>query len=756
MLAVAIITFFSVYREGIRDLEEAKLDDVVMTESFADVIWSETKFKDMDKLTSLINAFLSTEKVLAVSIYDKNGHVIKQANKDIANNNVLKNVSGIQKTIVESSDHQINVIYPIRMLDKNLAGYLCASYSNTDLKNHKYQQLTDLFLAVIFCFFFSLFTTSIFSSWIIGPLRELTDKANRIIQGESIPLTLSRQDEIGSLALSLNTMLRYINNRDEKLREFASSLEQKVEQRTEELELALNKAEAATEAKAAFLASMTHELRTPMNGVIGTASLMEDSELTQQQRDQLNIILNCGKHLLTVINDILDYSKIEASKMELEYSPLSLNKLLTEALNIVRPMIDDKDLTIDCAVEENVHPYFEGDAVRLRQILVNLISNAIKFTAVGGIEVNVKSLSNNRLEFSVRDTGIGISSEAQKKLFKAFTQADSSTTRKYGGTGLGLVICKKLVELMGGKISVRSKQGQGSTFTFSIQAKPVSELPAEVAYRSDAQQDELSSIKPMKILLAEDNAVNQMVAKGFLQKLGYKADVANNGQEVIQAIQQKDYDLIFMDMMMPEMDGLEATRIICSLYPPQQRPWIIAMTANALEEHKQQCLQAGMNDFLTKPFTVSSLEACLLAAPCVIRKAIAESNQIPKKPKTQKKTIRGKKYKYINKDKIFEGFRGDEDLVPIAIEGFIKDYPLQLARIATGIQNDNADEVAIAAHTLKGTVSNFYAKNAVELAINVEKCVRQNNFKLANQNYEALKKELENVRTELNQLISEV
>lgn len=768
-LAVGTLAFITLNRETVREKEQASSDYLYMTESFAAVVLSDGYLQNKTKLKTLINTYLVNKHVISVEVYDAEGKILAEGlnsqNRPAHFKQDLhaKPLHEYEKSEAYFNKYQIEVVCPLKGSQGKIDGYLRVSYSLSELEENLNVQFYDILIAVLICFIFALCATIMFSSWIIQPLRELMDKANRIIQGENVPLTLDRQDEIGSLALSLNTMLRSINTRDDKLRQLAASLELKVIQRTEELEKALKRAEDATQAKANFLASMTHELRTPMNGVIGTASLLADTHLTPLQAEQLNIIRNCGDHLLTVINDILDFSKIEASKMELDCAPLDLRKVVDDALNIVRPMVATRGLELETTIDEDVPNFIEGDAGRLRQILVNLLSNATKFTEKGGVYVTVKAKNMGsdkpQLEFSVRDTGIGIEPEVQQKLFTAFTQADSSTTRKYGGTGLGLVICKKLIELMGGQISIDSRLGEGATFTFNITARPTDQVPAENLNKRSDNQIQLALSKQMRILLAEDNQVNQMVAKGFLEKLGYHPDVVNNGREALEALDRKDYDLIFMDMMMPEMDGLEATRVICAKQPAHQRPWIVAMTANALEEHKQQCLEAGMNAFLTKPFTLKNLEEVLMEAPCVINHS-SEIEQ-PEEPVHSEATVKkvgevqAGVYTTINREKIFDNFKDDEDLVPFAIEAFMKDYPERIKDIEDGIKNDNVEKLAIAAHTLKGAVSNFFAPDAVGFAATLEKNAKEHNMQEANENFELLKSEMQKVHKELEQLLAE-
>ncbi|UBM61871.1 response regulator [Candidatus Sulfidibacterium hydrothermale] len=385
---------------------------------------------------------------------------------------------------------------------------------------------------------------------------------------------------------------------------------------TEELIKAKRAAESAAEAKAIFLANMSHELRTPMNGIIGMVDILKRTPLTDAQREYLSIIESSGENLLTIINDILDLSKIEAGHMELENIPFSLKEELTRVMNILQVIADKKKLPLVLKIADGVPPYVSGDPVRLKQIIINLVNNAIKFTDKGSVTVSVekKGVEDGKVQllFKVMDTGIGISPEGQKKLFQSFSQVDKSTTRKYGGTGLGLMISKNLTHMMGGEIGVESVEGVGSTFWFYVYL----DVSDEESYKKQNETEQQSDLTKKRIqlklhiLLAEDNKINQKVATLNLNNLGHDVDVANNGKEAVEMFKNGNYDIIFMDVHMPEMDGVEACKKIREIEKKENRikkiP-IIAMTANTSEDERKKYLEAGMDGYVAKPFKQKEL-----------------------------------------------------------------------------------------------------------------------------------------------------
>jgi len=379
------------------------------------------------------------------------------------------------------------------------------------------------------------------------------------------------------------------------------------------LSTAKDLAEGATVAKSNFLANMSHEIRTPLNGIIGATQLLSRSNISPEQQELLQTLQSSSKLLINIISDILDLSKIEADKLVLYPKPVNVRNCIKTVLEISYPgiAVSGKKISLNYEIADNIAEYLKMDESRVQQILVNLIGNAIKFTDEGSVSLNVTasdiSSKIQEVTFSVKDTGIGISEEALSQLFKPFTQVNTTALRKYGGTGLGLSICKKLVEMMAGKLWANSREAEGSVFCFSL---PLPVASTDRVEEDQSPDNESYQYRPLNILLAEDNKMNQLIARKTFKKIGYDIDIADNGKMAIEMVDKKAYDLIFMDLQMPEMDGLEAARQIIKKYKDYAPP-IIAMTANVLSEDEQECKLAGMKDFISKPFTIERLESVI-------------------------------------------------------------------------------------------------------------------------------------------------
>ena len=603
-----------------------------------------------------------------------------------------------------------------------------------DIRHHTF----DVTKAILLCAVVAV-TAGLISRFTIRllarPLSLLQEGITAVRQGKFEPVQVSAtRDEIQYLGESFNRMIEELTVSREEIRQHRELLEERIRQRTEDLEKAMRTALAASQAKSEFLANMSHELRTPMNGLLGMLDVVLDSNLNGEQKEQLEIAQRSAYSLLALLNDILDLSKIEAGKMMIERIPYDVRAVLEDCVKSFQARTLQKGIALHFELDPATPSNVMGDPLRVRQIAANLLSNAVKFTDRGWVSLRLSatfsadagSAAAGEMHIEVSDTGPGIEADKLASIFEKFTQADGSITRKYGGTGLGLAIIKRLVEMQGGHVQVESKVGKGSKFTVSLPCEPVSASAAAPEASQPAIPLQPESHAVVRLLLVEDNVVNQKVVLAILRKKGYQLDVASNGREALAKLEisAEGYDVVLMDVQMPVLDGLETTRVI-RRNPRWSNLPIIAMTAHAMNGDRERCIQAGMDSYLSKPIQPAHLIATIeqhLAGRASARQA-APANEIE----------RGLTDRLM---------REDSGMAQSLLHVFLQLAPERLERLEIAKGHADATKLAVEARKIAAAAEQLSSRGLGECAQRIERAAQIGDFSNIAEEIETLRHEI--------------
>ncbi|MCE0463517.1 ATP-binding protein [Pseudomonas uvaldensis] len=603
LLTVLLISFFTFVR--IQDLrQELNHTGQLIANQLAPATEYGVISGNNEVLESLLTATLATPHVRFLEVQDATDRVLVYVEQPAQNRSHSQQIEVFQapvrlQRIALNNDFLQSNNPTVETSGEDYLGRVVVGMSSDAFSQRQQEILLKAAILALFALLFTFLVARRLASNLSRPIRDIGDAVKAIQQGDySKPLPIVDDAELGALSRHINNLA---DGLEQASREQHQAMAQLIKTREE--------AEKANSAKSEFLAMMSHELRTPMNGVLGMLQLLETTRMTEEQHEYTALASESTEHLLKVINDILDFSRIERSALELEHIPFNLAELVSSCAQSFQHSAAQRKLGLDLLIPDDMHALrVQGDPTRIRQILVNLIGNALKFTEQGRVTVQCQwqALDHELLWFTcaVRDSGIGIPAESLERMFDAFQQADSSISRRYGGTGLGLPIARTLAERMGGTLRAQSEEGQGSVFTLEIPLALSTQSPPVLAPRLPGDKGDGEG---RHVLLVEDNPVNQTVIEAMLRSLGFTVSIASDGAQAIRSAESLMFDLILMDCRLPLVDGYEATRQIRQLPGCGTVP-IVALTANALQGDREACLTAGMNDYLAKPFKRTDLQ----------------------------------------------------------------------------------------------------------------------------------------------------